>query len=310
MPEKELQDEILDYARRRYHAEKRELLDVLALKEKEMEELKETIRHFETRIEELAAALDSEKAFRYGDLATRQAEIEKLYKEFAMVGQGKDDELELERLSNRKMQERVNELKEEIKTLLEKNRRAVAGLTEEVSQKEIEISRLKTRERELQAQILAVESTAQEQNGKLNKKVLELEELLKKIQEESKAALAAGTASLIEERANKKILQEKTEELAKAVERMETEKKKILEDWERERAKWQELWERERKVWENQKGDFSDWQEKHLREKAVWERMLREKEAKEIHLTHVFGRLVSEFGRWAALLRGGEGARG
>ncbi|MBI4668083.1 MAG: hypothetical protein HY747_02675 [Elusimicrobia bacterium] len=311
MIEKELEQDILEYARRRYHNEKRQLLDLLEIKEREKEELRAVIRDFEAKTEALNARLDEERMGRAGFLFKQESEMEVLRAQADKDRQVMAQETRLQQETIERLNAQIAEYKGEIKKLFEENQRRLRAFGEEIRQKEAEIEKLKLREKELEAKVLTIESAAKNEAGRLAQKVLELEEFLArekqarvKLEESSKEALSASTRALLEERSKAQVFEGRLGELSRAVEKLEAEKTKILENWDRERKKWEELWERERKVWENQRAGFADWEAKYMKEKAQWEKMISEKEEKEIRLTKVFGNLVSELSRWGHALRG------
>ncbi|MEK7288058.1 MAG: hypothetical protein AAB091_05820, partial [Elusimicrobiota bacterium] len=73
--ERELQEELLDYARRRYHSEKRSLMDLLDLKEKEVGELRAGAGLIEEKLRNIQMTLDNERAQSMVELSARAEEL-------------------------------------------------------------------------------------------------------------------------------------------------------------------------------------------------------------------------------------------
>lgn len=300
-----LSEELLDYARRRYQSEKNSLMSLLDLKEKEVLELRSAAGVFEEKLRAAQTGLDEERTLRMEELSRHQEEFKALEAGVQREQQAHNRALNLQEAAIAKLKGEIAEYQDEIKKIMEENRQNVVGLNDEVRRKDIEIETLRSREKELESKIVAVESAAKQGAQMLAAKILELENFLReekearfKVEESSKNAVAASTAALIEERSKVEIFQNRAAELSRDVARIEEEKKKILDHWQTERKKWEELWERERKVWENQKMAMMEWESRHIKEKAQWENFLREKEEKEIRLARVFSNFFAEFGRW------------
>ncbi|MBI2071372.1 MAG: hypothetical protein HYT79_12355 [Elusimicrobia bacterium] len=83
MIEKELEQELLEYARRRYHAEKRQLLDLLDFKEREIEDLRGTIRDLEAQIAKLSDRLEEERLTRAEFLYHQEQDMARFHDELA-----------------------------------------------------------------------------------------------------------------------------------------------------------------------------------------------------------------------------------
>ncbi|MBI4370645.1 MAG: hypothetical protein HY547_10505 [Elusimicrobia bacterium] len=299
-----MEEEFLSLSKRRYQGEKQSLLDMLELKEREVEDLRVLIKEQEQKLRDLTAALDEERLLRGEELARFQIEIQKFQENFENERRVVSKEDELNRAIVKGLNEQILERQKELEKVYDENRRVLSGFKDQMLAKTAEIEEMKRREKELETKIVASDGAAKEEVQRLSKKIFELEDSLakekeagSKLEDASKTALTSSTAALLEERSKLVSLQNRVTDLTQAVSKIEGEKRLAIENWERERKKWEELWERERRVWENQRLGFADWEGKYFKEKALWEKMIAEKEEKEIRLTRVFGNLISELSR-------------
>lgn len=310
--DEEFQSDMLGLVRERFRTEKRELMDLLSLKEREVAELRSQIETLTSELELAKRDFHEERGLRLQELAQFEQEMLSLKKKFNEETAGFAEQLRLKDAAFEKLGQGVISAKNETNRLHEENKKLLRDWAGQVKLKEEEIESLRIKESALKEQIVQSqdqwrhekEGLAAQVNGlekNLNQLKLEKDDLITQL----KTAIGKSTASLLEEKAGARLQEQRLEDLGKRVAELEAERAKILNDWAKERAKWEQLWERERRVWENQRGVFAEEQDRFLKEKEQWEAHLRDKEEKEMRLTKLFNTMFSELNRWVAYFKTG-----
>ncbi|MEK6543139.1 MAG: hypothetical protein AABZ44_01710 [Elusimicrobiota bacterium] len=308
--DEELQAELLSYAQRRYKSEKRELISLLDLKEKELADMRQQLEDGAESLQHAKRELDEERGLRAQELAKFETELLGIQQRVHRKEDSLKQEAALAATAIERIKKDSDSYKKQIETLYDENQKVVARWHQEVETKEEQLGALKKIQKELEARISEVELAATREKNELASRALELERYLEETRSQKddliaqlKTAIGTSTVGMIEQNSAKKALEERMSDLAKRADDLEKEKARLLADWARERAKWEQLWERERKVWESQKVVIADEHERFGKERSQWEEHLRAKEDKEIKMANVFASMLGELNRWVGYLK-------
>lgn len=258
-----------------------EIIDYLEKKLREKtEEYEKTIAEKEQVIKNLNRKIDELNSF-INELKESHSKAEE-----ELLDHNRELVLKIEESKNLLLKQKEKHQKEIslLKSIFDKTRKDIEGLSKELEELKGERKRLKRENDELLSTKLEYENKISSINNQLA---------------EAKKAVEQTVSELFAERKKVDELNKKLFEFEKLNEDLKKQIESLKTAWDNERQQWKEMWERERSMWEAHRMEFAVWEERLRNEREAWLKILKEEENKGVENARKLAQILEESSKWS-----------